>query len=118
MPERRQNQIGRAATAGIPRISLGGLRLAVGREKDVASALPLSTLLPEFKPGNEFKLPLARLGELVAQQPVEPGLVQQITEAGAEDRRRWALWAVLGVAVAGLALLAWRLARDIKQPSA
>ena len=29
MPERRQNPLGRAATSGIPRITLGGLRLAV-----------------------------------------------------------------------------------------
>jgi N-acetylglucosaminyldiphosphoundecaprenol N-acetyl-beta-D-mannosaminyltransferase len=29
MPEHRQNPVARAATSGIPRITLGGLRLAV-----------------------------------------------------------------------------------------
>jgi len=37
MLERRQNWIGRAATAGIPRVSLGGLRLAVLGMAETAS---------------------------------------------------------------------------------
>jgi hypothetical protein len=96
----------------------GGWQFAVGREKDAATALPLTTLLPDFRPGDEFRLPLARLGALVAQRPAVQGFAQSLAEASAEDRRRWALWAVLGLAVAGLGVLAWRLARDLRQPPA
>jgi hypothetical protein len=93
-----------------------GLQLAVGREKGAAAALPLSTLIPGYQSGAEFKLPLASLGTLAPQTVATPGLPERLRDASPEDQRRWLLWVVLGAAVAGLAVLAMRLARDLKKP--
>jgi len=93
-----------------------GLQLAVGREKSAAAALPLSTLMPGYQSGAEFKLPLASVGALATQTVATPGLPERLRDASPEDQRRWLLWVVLGAAVAGLGVLAMRLARDLKKP--
>jgi hypothetical protein len=93
-----------------------GLQLAVGREKGAAAALPLSTLIPGYQSGAEFKLPLASEGALIPQTVATPGLPERLRDASPEDQRRWLLWVVLGAAVAGLGVLAMRLARDLKKP--
>jgi Protein of unknown function (DUF3999) len=90
-----------------------GLKLAVGRDKAGASALALATLMPGWRSGDEFKLPLASVGALSVQPSVTPGLPERFAEATDEDRRRWGLWGALALAVAGLAWLAARLARDV-----
>ena len=95
-----------------------GLRLAVGREKTVSSALPLATLMPGYRHADEFKLPLARVGPLLAQSVATPGLPERLREASHEDKRRWLLWGVLALAVVGLGVLALRLARDVNRPPA
>ena len=91
-----------------------GLQIAVGRDKAPSRALPLATLMPDYQDGAEYKLPLATVGDVVAQTVATPGLPERLRDASSEDRRRWLLWAVLALAVIGLAVLALRLARDVK----
>jgi len=88
------------------------LQLAVGRAKAQAGSLPLASLMPGYREGDEFKLAQAQLGPLSAQP--EPGWQEQLLSApDPETRQRWLLWAVLIAAVAGLGVLAWRLVRQL-----
>lgn len=89
-----------------------GLRLAVGRAKDRAATMPLASLMPNYEAGAELHLPAARLGALQAFVPAPRGFA----DASDEDKRRWALWAVLIVAVGGLGWLARRLIREMAAP--
>ena len=70
MPERRQNQIGRAATAGIPRISLGGLRLAVLDMEQTANFM-IDAVFPQRRTGRPLFLTSAN-GEVLARCSTEP----------------------------------------------
>jgi hypothetical protein len=92
-----------------------GLTLAVGRDQAAPAALPLPTLMPGYRSADEFKLPQATLGALTPQTVAAPGWPERLSEAAPEDRRRWILWAALAAAVAGLAVLAARLVRDLKR---
>jgi len=92
-----------------------GMRLVVGRDKDNGSAVALPVLMPGYESGAEFRLPAARLGPLATRPVVEPGWRERLSEASPDDRKRWALWLVLAVAVAGLGALAWRLAHDVNK---
>lgn len=92
-----------------------GFRLAVGRSGLAsASATALAGLMPGYKEGDEYKLPEASLGALQAQ--AEPGLQQRLAEPDPATRRRWALWAVLIAAVAGLAWMARGLLGQLGKP--
>jgi exopolysaccharide biosynthesis WecB/TagA/CpsF family protein len=70
MPERRQNQVGRAATAGVPRISLGGLRLAVLDMEQTANFM-IDAVLPQRRSGRPLFLTSAN-GEVLARCSTEP----------------------------------------------
>lgn len=93
----------------------GPLKLAIGRERAAAQALPIGTLVPGWKPGVETTLPEAALGEPTPQEPSEPGWWDRLLGAQAADRRRWGLWLVLAGAVALLAWLARGLWKDLGQ---
>lgn len=84
------------------------LQLAVGRAKAASPALPLASLMPDYRESDEFKLPAAQLGPL-SLQPAPGWLEQLSTPPDADTRQRWVLWGVLIAAVAGLGWLAWRL---------
>ena len=70
MLERRQNQVGRAATAGIPRISLGGLRLAVLDMEQTANFM-IEAVFPRRRNGRPLFLTSAN-GEVLARCSTEP----------------------------------------------
>jgi Protein of unknown function (DUF3999) len=95
-----------------------GLRLRIGAEKTlvktVASAVPLSTLMPGYKSGDEYQLPLASVGPLTATPWQEPTLMEQLTAPNSPQRKQWLLWGVLISVVIGLGVLALRLAKDLK----
>ena len=70
MLERRTNAIGRAATASIPRITLGGLRLAVLDLEQTANFM-VEMVFPERRIGRPLYLTSAN-GEVLARCSTEP----------------------------------------------
>ena len=70
MLERRANPVGRAATAGVPRISLGGLRLAVLDIEQTANFM-IDLVFPERRLGRPLYLTSAN-GEVLARCSTEP----------------------------------------------
>src|SRR3954468_18130668 len=70
MLERRKNPLGRAATAGIPRITLGGLRLAVLDLEQTANFM-LGVVFPERRIARPLYQTSAN-GEVLARCSTEP----------------------------------------------
>ena len=70
MLERRKNPVGRAATAGVPRISLGGLRLAVLDIEQTANFM-IGMVFPERCLSRRLYLTSAN-GEVLARCSTEP----------------------------------------------
>ena len=70
MLERRANPVGRAATAGVPRISLGGLRLAVLDIEQTANFM-IDMVFPQRRVGRPLYLTSAN-GEVLARCSTEP----------------------------------------------
>src|SRR6202051_944658 len=78
MAERRQNPLGRAATSGIPRITLGGLRLAVLDLEQTANFM-IEMAFPARRLGRPLYLTSAN-GEGLARCSTEP-LTEQLFRA-------------------------------------
>src|ERR1700682_2694661 len=70
MLERRANPVGRAATASVPRISLGGLRLAVLDIEQTANFM-IDVGFPKRRVGRPLYLTPAN-GEVLARCSTEP----------------------------------------------
>src|SRR6201995_759551 len=70
MLERRANAVGRAATAGVPRISLGGMRVAVLDIEQTANFM-IDMVFPERRLGRPLYLTSAN-GEVLARCSTEP----------------------------------------------
>src|ERR1700709_1932681 len=70
MLERRINPVGRAATASVPRITLGGLRLAVLDIEQTANFM-IGIVFPERSIGRPLYLTSAN-GEVLARCSTEP----------------------------------------------
>jgi N-acetylglucosaminyldiphosphoundecaprenol N-acetyl-beta-D-mannosaminyltransferase len=70
MRERRANPVGRAATADVPRISLGGLRLAVLDLEQTANFM-IDVVFPQRRIGRPLYLTSAN-GEVLARCSTEP----------------------------------------------
>jgi N-acetylglucosaminyldiphosphoundecaprenol N-acetyl-beta-D-mannosaminyltransferase len=70
MLERRANPVGRAATAGVKRITLGGLRLAVLDIEQTANFM-IDMVFPERRVGRPLYLTSAN-GEVLARCSTEP----------------------------------------------
>src|ERR1700719_3011574 len=70
MLERRANPIGRAATSGVPRISLGGLRLAVLDIEQTANFM-IDMVFPQRRIARPLYLTSAN-GEVLGRCSTEP----------------------------------------------
>jgi N-acetylglucosaminyldiphosphoundecaprenol N-acetyl-beta-D-mannosaminyltransferase len=70
MLERRANPVGRAVTSGVPRISLGGLRLAVLDIEQTANFM-IDMVFPQRRVGRPLYLTSAN-GEVLARCSTEP----------------------------------------------
>ena len=70
MPERRLNPVGRAATAGVPRITLGGLRFAVLDLEQTANFM-IEMVFPQRRLARPLYLTSAN-GEVLARCSTEP----------------------------------------------
>lgn len=93
----------------------GELDLVVGRDQDIDHSVPWQTLVPGGHSSSLSRLPQARLGPLTSTGVSMPtNLGSRLLTARPEEKTRWLLWAVLCFAVLGLAVLAWRLTRDMK----
>ena len=82
--------------------------LAFGNAQATAVALPISTMVPDYKPRAELKVPEATVG------PVTTGPPASRWEKMVEDvsPKRLALWFTLIAGVAMLGFMAWRLMKQ------
>ena len=85
-----------------------GRQARPGEKEAPAAVLQLASLMPDYKPGAEWRLPEARPGAPVVVNPAAaaPGIVERI------DTRTLGLWSILLVAVLLLAVMAWRLVKQ------
>lgn len=82
--------------------------LLAGAAKATTGALPLATLVPAL----DEERPRFGSASLGAWAEVTEAVQQAAAEKRRAALRPWLLWAVLGLGVAGLALMVWRLARQ------
>lgn len=86
--------------------------LAFGDARAVATALPIATLVPGYRDGAPVEASAAVLGMPTPVARV-PRRWPEWLDAERVDAKRVALWAILVAGVAGLGVLAWRLARQV-----
>ena len=90
----------------------GPYLLAFGRQEAQPGQLPLATLVPGYREGAEAAFPVAEIGALRTAPPPAPSRLPEII--GDADPKKLGLWAALIIGVLVLALMAWRLARQMK----
>jgi hypothetical protein len=89
----------------------GPFTLAVGRKDAKAASLPIASLMPGYREDAETLLPAATVGDArIAPPPAPPMLTALI---GEHEPQKIALWAALAAGVALLAVMAWRLSRQM-----
>ena len=89
--------------------------LAFGNPQAQSVAYPVATLVPGYRPHDEFALPAARLGPLEERSAgTASAYPDWLREA---DGKRLTLWALLLADVAVLAVMAWRLSRQVQSPA-
>jgi len=81
--------------------------LAFGNQKAPAQALPIESIIPNYKKGAEDLLKQAKLGTVMAGPP--PNRWEKLI--GEMDARRVTLWMVLIGGVGALGAMAWKLSR-------
>lgn len=89
----------------------GPFRLAFGDPEAKPAWLPVSTLIPGYRRGDELKLPEATVGVVEGGPPRASMLPARLAALGP---RKLALWVVLILAVAVLGFMAWRLQRQMR----
>lgn len=88
--------------------------LAFGNSSLTSVALPVSDLIPSYHRLAELKLPEARTGPVTTAPP--PGRWEKMVSE--TNYSRLALWALLLAGVVVLGYMAWRLARQMREPQA
>ena len=94
----------------------GPFRIAYGNPAAASATFALTELLPGYENGAEYKLPVARAGEAVAQQVTEPTAVQQLVKQAGS--KQGVLWLVLLAGVAFLGWMAWHLGKQLQPGNA
>jgi uncharacterized protein DUF3999 len=89
----------------------GPFTLVFGDPKASSVALPVASIIPEYKRQAELALPEAKVGAVAAA----PAPTQWERLTADVQPRRVALWAILLIGVAVLGFMAWRLLRQAKQ---
>jgi len=84
--------------------------LAFGNATAPSTALPLTTLVPQYERGKERKLEIAKVGPVRQEPP--PSRWDNLV--GSMNPRRIALWAILVGGVIGLGFMAWRLSKQVR----
>ena len=94
----------------------GPYLLVFGRQDAQPAQLPLPTLIPGYRDGAETAFPVAETGALRSAPPPAPSRLPQFI--GDADPKKLGLWAALIIGVLVLALMAWRLSRQMKDGAA
>jgi hypothetical protein len=92
----------------------GPFVLAFGNAHAQPVAFPVTTLVPGYRAQDEYALPAAKLGAL-AENP-RAGSSRWPDWLREADGKRVTLWALLLAGVAVLAVMAWRLSRQVQAP--
>jgi hypothetical protein len=88
-------------------------KLITGSGKPAATNLPLFTLIPDYRGGSEYQLPLASLTDPNAPQSEAAMWAHGMSPSAGPVQKSWLLWAMLAAAVGALGWLAYKLVRDM-----
>jgi len=94
----------------------GPFVLAFGSAKVASAALPVATLVPDYRDDKPLEAARATLGEARAQLRA-PSAWPEWLELEPGDWKKLALWGVLVIGVALLAWMAWRLGAQVGKPA-
>jgi hypothetical protein len=91
-------------------------RLAFGAAEAKPAWVSAATLIPDYKRGEELKLPEARVGAVEGAPPAAPSALPAfVAEVGGP--RKLALWSILLLGVLVLGAMAWRLSSQMGSES-
>ena len=82
----------------------GPFTIATGNTSALSTAVPVTTLMPNYQNGGEFALPVLTATVSVNQPPAKPGAAADMFAAATQ--KSFLLWGVLGLAVVVLGGLA------------
>ena len=91
----------------------GPFTIATGNTSAQSTAVPVTTLMPNYQNGSEFALPVLVATVSVSQPPTRPSAAAEIF--GVATQKSFVLWGVLGLAVIVLGGLAVSLLRTSKR---
>ena len=91
----------------------GPFTIATGNTSAQSTAVPVTTLMPNYQSGSEFALPVLAATVSASQPPTRPSAAAEIF--GVATQKSFVLWGVLGLAVIVLGGLAVSLLRTSKR---
>ena len=91
----------------------GPFTIATGNTSAQSTAVPVTTLMPNYQNGDEFALPVLTATFSVNQPPSKPSAAAEMFAAATQ--KSFLLWGVLGLAVVVLGGLAVSLLRTSKR---
>ena len=93
----------------------GPFTLVYGASEAKPGALPIATLVPGYRDGIESTFPVAEAGAPKTGVPTPLSALERVVgEATFGDPKKFGLWAILLLGVVVLALMAWRLAKQMR----